>query len=272
MQGRLVPPENDSIQCFPRAGWEREFAAAAEAGLDAIEWIYDSFGEDVNPLASDAGTGRIAALSRENAVAVRSICADWFMEHPLLGGDSGHRAAWLAKLRWLIERGQELGATRMVLPFVDAAAIGSCEDRDEVVRALEASLPHAERAGMELHLETSLGPSEFRELLDRIPHPLVRANYDSGNSASLGYAAADELAAYGERIGSVHIKDRKRGGGTVPLGTGDADIDGVLRGLRALDYRGDFILQVARGATGQEVSWARQNREYFERLWKEAAG
>ena len=37
---------------------------------------------------------------------------------------------------------------------------------------------------------------------------MIKVNYDSGNSASLGYDPTDEFAAYGERVGSVHIKDR----------------------------------------------------------------
>ena len=124
-------------------------------------------------------------------------------------------------------------------------------------------LPHAANAGVELHLETSLGPDDFAALLARLPHPMLKANYDSGNSSSLGYDVRCELAAYGPRIGSVHIKDRVRGGGTVPLGQGDADIPTLLSGLAAIAYRGDFVLQVARGTAGEEVTWARQNRLYL---------
>jgi len=54
MQGRLVPPTDNRIQCFPRERWADEFALAAKAGLDCIEWIYDLYGADVNPLATDA--------------------------------------------------------------------------------------------------------------------------------------------------------------------------------------------------------------------------
>ena len=56
----------------------------------------------------------------------------------------------------------------------------------------------------------------FRSLLDEIPHPLVKVNYDSGNSAALGYRPFDEFAAYGDRVGSFHIKDRLLGGGRSP--------------------------------------------------------
>jgi L-ribulose-5-phosphate 3-epimerase len=89
----------------------------------------------------------------------------------------------------------------------------------------------------------------------------VRVNYDSGNSASLGYDVGRELAAYGTRIGSVHVKDRIRGGSTVPLGSGDADLTALFEGLAGLRYQGDYVLQVARGEDGNEVQWARQNRE-----------
>jgi len=89
---------------------------------------------------------------------------------------------------------------------------------DQVVAALEQVVPTMEETGVELHLETSLSPSEFSRLLARLPSPLIKVNYDSGNSASLGYDPTEEFAAYGARLGSIHIKDRVLGGGTVPLG------------------------------------------------------
>ena len=67
---------------------------------------------------------------------------------------------------------------------------------------------------------------------------------------------------YGSRIGSVHVKDRVRGGTTVPLGTGDADFPAFFSGLAQLGYGGDVILQVARGESGREVEWAQQNAAF----------
>ncbi len=99
---------------------------------------------------------------------------------------------------------------------------------------------------------TALGPFDFANLLDRIQDPLVKVNYDSGNSSSLGFVPAEEFAAYGERIGSVHIKDRVRGAGTVPLGTGDADLPAVFAGMARIRYSGDITLQVARSEPGSE--------------------
>src|SRR5579871_5631101 len=85
MQGRLVPPEAGRFQSFPRTRWRDEFELAAAAGLDAIEWIFDAYGEDENPLATDSGRREMERLSAMHRVAVESVCADWFMDHPLIG-------------------------------------------------------------------------------------------------------------------------------------------------------------------------------------------
>jgi hexulose-6-phosphate isomerase len=119
---------------------------------------------------------------------------------------------------------------------------------------------------VELHLETSLAPEPFADLLARLPHPSVKVNYDSGNSASLGYRPREEFGAYGARVGSVHIKDRLLGGSTVPLGSGDADFAALFRCLDDVAYQGDFVLQVARGVGGDEVAWARHNRGFLDSL------
>ncbi len=265
MQGRLVPPVDGRIQAFPREHWEQEFPRAAAAGLGAIEWIYDTYGLGANPLETAAGLARIAALSAQHGVAIRSVCADYFMDFAFVRASDTERATRLQHLLWVLRQVERAGVSRVVLPFVDQSAIRDRADREAVVDSLRRALPAAEAAGIELHIESSLPPDEFAALLADLPHPLVKVNYDSGNSSSLGYRPADEFAAYGDRVGSVHIKDRVLHGTTVPLGQGDADIDSVFDCLNRVNYAGDIVLQVARGTAGDEVQWARANRAFVER-------
>lgn len=259
MQGRLVPPEGGRFQSFPRERWRDEFALAAQAGLNAIEWIFDVWGEDVNPLSSDAGISEMLVLSQHAGISVRSLCADYFMDRPFLRIMEAERRCLIQKMEWLLGRCKRVGICRIVIPFVDNSRIENLDEEAQVISVLRAILPTAEMNGVEVHLETSLSPKVFAGLLERCPHPLVKANYDSGNSASLGYNVSEEFAAYGHRIGSVHIKDRKVGGGTVPLGTGDADLPGLFRGLAALNYGGDYVLQIARSEPGRELTWITEN-------------
>lgn len=258
MQGRLGAPEGGRFQSFPREGWMREIAAAGEAGLRGIEWIYDLYGEGANPLETAEGRVQLREALKVHGVSVVSICADYFMDRPLLRCSDAEHQSLLERLQWLLGICPEMGVTRVVLPFVDASSMRTGQEREQVVAALEKVLPDAERHGVELHLETDLGPEDFAAFLAHLAHPLVWVNYDAGNSASLGFRPAEEFAAYGPRIGSFHIKDRRQGSTTVPLGQGDADFAELREQLQRYQYHGDFVLQVARGEPGDEVPWLRQ--------------
>lgn len=262
MQGRLSPMEDGRFQSFPRASWAEEFPRAAEAGLAGIEWIYDVYSEGANPIESDEGIAHLKELSESHAVAVRSLCADWFMEKLLFRIEPGEKQENRERLLWLLEQCQKAGIKQIVLPFVDSSSMRDESERAEVADYLRDIAADAQRCEVEIHLETDLGPNEFAALLESVSHPFVKANYDTGNSAALGYLLKDEFAAYGERIGSIHLKDRVRGGGTVPLGEGNVDWEGAFAAFAS--YQGLFIMQVARGQAGDEVEWSRRNREWIE--------
>jgi L-ribulose-5-phosphate 3-epimerase len=259
MQGRLVAPEAQRFQCFPRQRWRDEFAIAAAAGLETIEWIYDAYGEDANPIASDAGVREVERLSTLHQIGIESVCADWFMDFPLAGVDLEVAQSRWQRLAWLMRRCALLRITRVVVPFVDASAIRTAQDAALIAAGINSLADLSDATNVEIHLETALAPADFAALLARLQHPRVKVNYDSGNSASLGYRPAEEFAAYGPRVGSVHLKDRQFGAGTVPLGEGDTDFAALFDALAVIRYQGDFILQVARGADGRELDWARHN-------------
>ncbi len=262
MQGRMIPPTENRFQCFPRERWSEEFSLASAAGLEAIEWIYDLYGADVNPLSTDDGIAHIKSLSALHKIEVKSLCADYFMDKPLVRASTLELEDRFATLTWLLRRCQLLDMNRIVLPFVDVSRIESVDDKLCVVSILKRALPVAEETGIEIHLETSLAANDFAELLAQVTHPMLKVNYDSGNSSSLGYNPKEEFKAYGARVGSVHIKDRIRGGATVPLGTGNADFHALFECLEEINYGRDFILQVARDKPGDEVNWAKDNRDF----------
>jgi len=272
MQGRLVPPDAGRFQSFPRAQWRDEFPNAVAAGIDYIEWIVDAHGFDVNPLFTETGLSELDTLKREYGVATSAICADWFMDYPLLRCTPAQLAEREIFLRRLIPIAKHIGAGYIVLPFVDISRIESEADKQMVVDVLAAAAPIAQTNGVELHLETDLGPRDFAGLLERIPHPNAKANYDSGNSSGLGYIASEEFGAYGHRIGSVHIKDRrsKFAGGiaTMPLGEGSADLPSVFACMKQIGYNRPITLQVARGEDGDEVNWIRRQLAFIHRYWQ----
>jgi hexulose-6-phosphate isomerase len=247
MQGRLSPPIDGRIQAFPLNCWREEFVNASELGFSSIEWIWES-PLNVNPLWSDGGRKELCAIASQTSVRVSFICADYFMEVPFVRMSATTLESNRRLLEGLIKCAADAGVQGIEIPCVDASELGNLADEDELAFAITPALGAAHRFGLEIGLETSLPPARFRALLERIGHPALKANYDTGNSAALGYDAGEEIDAYGQWINNVHIKDRMLHGSTVPLGTGNADIPRVLRLLEKAGYRGDFILQAARGA------------------------
>jgi len=271
MQGRLSPPEDGRFQAFPRHSWRQELSRAQEAGLSYIEWIYDDYGASVNPIASDEGIAEVDALKQETGITTPAICGDWLMDYPLVRCSEEQRAQRERVLHDLLRRGKKIGASRLVLPFVDASSIRTEEERTIVLGVLQRALPVSEEVGVEMHLEADFAPAEFASFLARIPHPSVKVNYDTGNSSGLGYIAREEFAAYGDRIGSIHIKDRLRlpdgKVATKPLGAGSANFDDVYKSIGKIGYSGGFTLQVARGEDGDEVNWIKQQLAFLRRYW-----
>jgi len=258
MQGRLSEPEDGRFQSFPRSHWETEITLAPKVPLRGIEWIYDLYGEGANPLETAEGRHELRGKLQLAGIKVTSICADYFMDCPLLHINRTVLEQRVDKLRWLISICPEMGVSRIVLPFVDASKISSGKDAEDVLTVLHQIMPQAKASAVELHLETDMNPDDFRSFLNEIPNPMVKVNYDSGNSASLGYRPLEEFSAYGDRIGSFHIKDRVLGGGTVALGKGNVDFVSLREALLDIDYHGDFVLQVARGDAGDELKWLQQ--------------
>jgi L-ribulose-5-phosphate 3-epimerase len=267
MQGRLSPPEIGRFQSFPRNSWRQELMRAQEAGLAYIEWIYDDYGSSKNPISLEGGREELEKLKSESGIETPAICADWLMDFPLLRCSAEEQIHRERMLHQLLRWGTGIKASRLVLPFVDASAMRDQRERDIVLGVLERALPVSEETGVEMHLEADLGPDDFSRFLAQMPHPMIKVNYDTGNSSGLGFIASEEFDAYGDRIGSIHIKDRlRRSDGSIetkPLGHGSANFVDVFSSILRIGYSGGFTLQVARGQDGDEVDWARQQAAFI---------
>ena len=253
MQGRLLPKYKNQYQSHPIGFWEDEFLIAKNLGLDLIEFIVDLDCIEANPMMSESGLLRVEHIKKNTNVSVTSICADCFMAAPLHSSDLKIGEKSIEYLRQLIFHGSKIGITDIVIPCVDQSSLKSLNDINCFVRALNCTLSDAEYYNINLCLETDLNPIKFSRLLDYFSSPKVTVNYDTGNSASLGYDCKEELSAYGERISDIHIKDRIRGGNSIFLGEGNMNFSRFFEALKKFDYKGPFILQAYRDDEGISV-------------------
>jgi hexulose-6-phosphate isomerase len=246
MQGRLSPRIDGKIQAYPAKTWQKEFKTAKEIGYSAIEWIVEKPLQE-NALMSESGIKEIREIILKTGVRIDYICADIFMQQPLVRMSEKiieENKQWLEQI---LINSKEIGAIGIEIPFVDASSIKTDLEIQEFISATDDAFKLAEEIGMKISLETDLPPKDFKNLLEEINLDHVMANYDIGNSASLGYDPIEELESYGQKILNVHVKDRKLGGTTVPLGTGNADIKCVFEKLNEMGYEGGITMQAARG-------------------------
>ena len=253
MQGRLSPRIDGKIQAYPAKTWQKEFEIAQEIGYAAIEWIVEKPLE-VNALMSKSGMQEIKEIILKTGVRIDFICADNFIQQPLIRMSQEIREENKEHLKNILVSAKEVGAIGVEIPFVDASSIKSESEINELISCMQEAFELAKEIGMKISLETDLNPTSFKELLDRINLNHVQANYDIGNSASLGFDPIEEINAIGKRILNVHVKDRKFGSTTVPLGTGDADIKLSLSRLSEINYLGGITMQAARGTDDIEVA------------------
>ena len=264
MQGRLLPKYQGRYQAHPVGYWQDEFPQAAELRLDCIEFILDFNDAEINPLLRPGGPEEILRLGEQTGVKVFTVCADYLMEAPVHHPDEVVAAHSQSVLRRLLTHGKTLGLTDIVIPCVDQSSLGDAAAQDRFVERLGPLVAKAESAGINLSLETDLAPQPFAELLTRFASRRVTVNYDTGNSAALGFDPSEELACYGELISDIHIKDRMLGGSSVVLGTGNAQFERFSGALRSINYAGPFILQALRDDEGMEIfkqqlAWVREH-------------
>jgi len=264
MQGRLLPPFKDRIHGFPADNWRLEFPLARQAGLHCIEWIFEEPAQERNPVANDEGIKEIKLLSSEHNVQVHSICANYYITNRLISDDGVIRNEPFNHFLWLVERAEKLGIAYILLPFLDNSSLATQQQREGLLSFLEKIMPTLENTGIEVNLETDFDPKTFKDILDRVDHPLVKVNYDTGNSASLGYDPLEELTLLSTKLGGVHIKDRVLGGSTVPLGTGGANFPVCFSSIAESGFDRWFILEAARQTEMTEVELAIKNRQFIE--------
>ena len=246
MQGRLSPRIDGKIQAYPASTWQKEFEFAQEIGYAAIEWIVEKPVE-TNALMTDSGKAEIKKVIASTGVRIDYVCADIFMQQPLVRMTEETKSQNKDYLLEILKNAKEVGALGVEIPFVDNSSIKNDREKQEFIDAMQDAFKLAKDLDLKISLETDLPPKVFKTLLENIDLDYVLANYDIGNSASLGFDPGEELENYGLRILNVHVKDRKLGGTTVPLGTGNAKIDYVFLKLKEIGYSGGLTMQAARG-------------------------
>jgi len=255
IQGRLSPLVDQKIQAFPWEHWKSEFPAAKDLGLRLMEWTLDAERIYENPFLK--ASGEVQQLCRENQLRIPSLTGDFFMQEPFFHRD---REVRLDTLKAVIRSCGDHGTEFLIIPLVDNASLTGPELEKDLIHGMIEVEKELQSSGVKVAFESDYGPQELARFIEMLPSSSFGINYDSGNSASLGYDVQEEFSSYGPRVLNVHIKDRIRGGTTVPLGEGDVQWSPLFGCLK--NYEGNIILQTARAKKGNHSEVLRKYREF----------
>lgn len=246
MQGRLSPMVDGRIQSFPWSCWRDEFEIAERCGLRMMEWTLDQDRLYENPLLTAAGRAEITLLCERHGISIPSLTGDCFMQAPLWKARGSERDNRERDFLAVAHACAELRVSLVVVPLVDNGRLDNDAQTESLLSFLVEQARFLSGAGLRMAFESDFGPWDLARFIERLDPACFGINYDIGNSAALGFEPGEEIAAYGQRILNVHVKDRVLGGTTVPLGEGNADFDVVFSALASAGYAGNYILQTAR--------------------------
>jgi len=182
MQGRLLPPVDNQIQAFPGDNWRNEFPICKKLGLGCMEWIFEYKTMELNPFYSDDGLKEMMYLSDLYNVRIGSLLADYFMEKKLFGENSSEIKKSVEMLFFIVDQCKKCDIPIIEIPLVDSSALKTDTDKKQLLKNLKKPLKYATEQGIDISLETSLPPEEFRELILSFRPLDLKINYDMGTS------------------------------------------------------------------------------------------
>jgi len=261
MQGRMSALIDGRIQAFPWPSWREEFSVAEKNGFRLMEWTLDQDRLYENPLLTTTGQDAIRELMRRYHIGIPSLTGDCFMQAPFWKAHGENSKSFKRDFLAVAAACGKVGISMLIVPLVDNGRLETAGQEDILVEFLQSEKPYFDTLGLRVLFESDFEPPALHRFIERLDPDSFGVNYDIGNSAALGFDPAEEIATYGHRIMNVHVKDRKLGGTTVPLGEGAANFEAVFSALGRAGYAANFILQTARSPDGDHVGALRRYRD-----------
>lgn len=270
MQGRLSEIENGKIQCFPKKNWEEEFKLANSIDIKLMEWTIDYEPKFRNPILTEDGQKIIKALSKKYSLNIDSLTGDCFMHRPFWKEKSNlERNNLIIYMKNLFNCCYKIGISKIVIPLVDNGRIENKSQENLFIDTLLSNLNLIKKLKLKVIFESDFSPKSYLNFIKKFPSEYFGINYDTGNSASLGFNPTEEFGEYGHRIINVHIKDREHNGSTVPLFKGDTEFDEIFKQLSRFKYDGNLILQTARATDNKHVELIKSYKKVLEKYISE---
>ena len=266
MQGRLSPIINNKIQTFPKHHWKDEFSQAKSLGFKFIEWTLDYNKIFSNPIFIKKKIQLIRKLSQKYSIKIISLTGDCFMQNPFWK-KKYHRKE-VSDLKKIIKACSNLGIRFIVVPLVDNGSLEKLGQEIKLITIFNSLLNFLKKNKIIILFESDYDPKKLKNFIEKFNSNFFGINYDTGNSASLGFDIKKEFYYYGDYIKGVHIKDRIKNGKTVRLGKGHVNFKLFFKLLKKIKYKNHIIFQTARSSNNKDVKEMKINLKFISKIIK----
>jgi hexulose-6-phosphate isomerase len=215
---------------------------------------------------TEAGRTKIKQLSKENKIAIPSLYGACFTQAPFWKTKGQDQIELVSIFAKVLHACADLGIKYIVLPLIEDAALAGPEEQNVLEEILLNFVPTLQKLKLMIVFKSLYPPEQRAKVISHYPADCFSLNFDMGNSASLGWNPEQEITLLGGRIGNVHVDDRMRGGEMVPLGEGAVNFPKVFSTLKNVGYNGNYILQTARAAEGQQLEALRRYTRFVAEL------
>ena len=123
-----------------------------------------------------------------------SLTGDCFMQAPFWKADGETQKSLVDDLDLVLASCSTLGIEFVVIPLVDNGRIESAAQTETLLRVLLDRAASLSKQGVKIVFESDLPPAPLAQFIDKFPREVFGINYDSGNSAALGYDSAEEIS------------------------------------------------------------------------------
>jgi L-ribulose-5-phosphate 3-epimerase len=250
MQGRLSGPGSPPRQVFPWKDWKTEFESARRVGFQEIEWLFEANDYQKNPLWTEKGRKEIRDVQNKTGVSVKSVCAHYFVQrNPFKDTSEGKKV-----LVNLMEASSSSGINRIVFPLMQENGRDSLQDLQEVARFLEEPLQTAKREGIKLAIESDWPSYQEVKILQQVGNQNLGVCFDIGNRTAKGFSLRNDFSQLSSFIIEIHVKDRRKNGGSQMLGEGDTNFTEFYQYVSGSNYGGPIVFETPVGPDPEKTA------------------
>ena len=260
MQGRLVGSEKKNLlQYFPARQWKKEIILSKKIGFKILEWTINYENINKNHLYNFKKNNDLLKFMNYHPISIPSVTCDFFMQKPFF--KSKRYKSSLKDLKRVIELSKKVGVKFIILPLVDYSTIENETQEKILIKELK-KVSKLLNNSQKILFEIDYPPNKIILFLKKL-NKKFGINYDTGNSASLGFDFNEEKK-YFKHVHNIHIKDRTFRGQSVRLGKGDFNFKKFFLYIKKIKYNGNLILQTARSK--KHIDEIILNRNFIKNL------